>query len=414
MVNTHLFSGDTCEAGNTFLEYMHERGASAGSLHHIKSSVFEKNGYTYEYAYRASYLGNALGEPSGVPQIISHQSDTIPQTTHLLVRWLIKDNPTPGISSFEEFLIIARKGIEEGSSHSDAFPSCVDLEPVTEERLIEDSARQNIWNRFTEKMGLTASEFCFSSFAKWFYGTYIGFLDSRFGFDRAGMPIVFNHMWSEGCSSYLDVESANFVHVALTRGITRYENIAELAEDAERLTREIANLQKRDCSYTIDQRCPIVMADGVLRNGGTGDLLVLAGKPYAVDSDGQLFISMGKTPNHPYYTKGKYARCAGHISTDETEKIIKISNNSGHFQPHCFHLFMFLRNLPENVFHESASIELISRAEAEGNTKLSLGEFLSKDGGKLRDEWILRSQQLLEQKGSEFLKMIAIAAGVIS
>lgn len=131
---------------------------------------------------------------------------------------------------------------------------------------------------------------------------------------------------------------------------------------------------------------------------------------YAISTTWDLFVPAGGVPcgNHQNLLKGGFAWCAGHISIIDGQ-ITFLSNNSGHYLPHAYHLYTFVEELEQKgLFAENAKLELIKR---EGNpSSFSVGTFLeAHDKAELKKAWEteIREKVLKEKTWSyEWLKTI--------
>jgi hypothetical protein len=398
-----------------FLRFIHHSSCSSkDTFHQIQNQDFEEGSYTFHYTYQDSYHLSILSpeypryEPIGemkVLSIIPHNDKHV-----LIAQWPLKDNPTPGYNTpFEMNFVVSSEAVVSQpapimlslASTSAPNPSSIipEVERIEEDKFSEIPYSPARALKFVNAMGYDGHTLRMESFASWFCDQYLGFNKEEVGFEQVtGKPVAYNievfHL-----VSYLELIKDHFVSLnPLKFSPTTYEPEGWLNTMMESiyysLQREEAFLQIRH-DQSVRQMLTIT-TEGIQLGMQKADNI--SKKIYAISPQGHFYTEGKDCGHHPDLLKGGYAWCAGHISLTNG-KITFLSNNSGHYQPHAYHLYTFAEELyKQGLFGEQAEVEILRRINDTSKAEtLPLTLFLTTyDKQTLRKNWEIEIVQRIE------------------
>lgn len=407
IVSFSSFSSDEMHVTSAFESYVQSSKIDAELFHTIQSVPFMSDGIQFTYCHQDLYNINNKStyphyEPMGLPSINSVMLS--PTINTMNISWLTKDSPTPGMNTpffmtfhikkldLEQFYILPSLSIKAQSSFQNLNHLTSSTFPV---------------KTYLLKMGYDGKNFDFPIFARWFAKSYLGYeKGNRLGFNTQGLPIIFNLMSSEAMCSYLHIFPHFYTSVAYTSGFMN-NDLEDLEDQAIDLVKQIPLTFKKEQVIPENRvRHKLYIKEKCIVDE-RGHLVTEEDVIYAIDQYKNIFIqNKDYGGHHPSLLRGKTGLCAGHISFVDG-KIVFLSNNTGHYRAHTYHLLKTIQMLDKDLFSKNCIIRCTKTLDFEDFVVDTFLVTFSSKENKLRDDWIIESEKRIE---SDFVykKMIEV------
>jgi hypothetical protein len=333
-----------------------------------------------------------------MPQIESFSPMISTQSINL--KWLLKDNPSPGLDTFFSMqfnydIIFDQLEPDVKLSRNVTPNKDVTIVPERQEQQfkvgtisINPSHISSIRN-FIAKAGYDGLNFNFNKFSQWYCRKFMGYRGEKIGFNSSRKPIVFSNYYGENFCSYLDILKGYYVHLPFSKGICD-----QIESDAENLLKEILSVLPKASVRAEAEVRKMLTIKGDLVYNQSDEISTLNKLEYAVDTQGNIYVRGENFCHHPALLKGMYGLCLGHISIKDG-KICFISNNSGHYQPHVYHLYSYIESLNKEVFTPDCVVEFYVQTQAE--KRVSIEMFLSLNKDELSAQWEIEVKERIEK-----------------
>ncbi len=251
------------------------------------------------------------------------------------------------------------------------------------------------------KMGYDGENFNFHTFAEWYGKTFMGYKKgSKLGFNKNDQPIVFNLPHCESFGPHLPI--CNGFRVQLPCYFLKHpetESVILLKKIYEELSTTGIRLENDE------DRKKLIIKDGLVHNTNS-EIQTFESTVYGVDKNGNIYINGKNSMHHDEALNGEWGLCSGFMSVVDG-KITFMSNNSGHYRPHAYHLYVLVESLlNKDVFNNSVIERHTEITQETIIQKMSLGEFLSVDKNELRSQWEKLVQKRINEKENEFFQHI--------
>lgn len=428
----HSLSASNTLIEEEFLTFFQSNSSGSEKLSSIQKDDFGGENFVFHYEYQESYRTviqdshypryTPIGQIS-VVEISSQANHSI-----LNAQWLISDNPTPGINTnFCMSFIVSKKAKKENaesikknasknvSEEINFFPKTTQSSNGFESNHDRESkSSKAVQFPVIQKLGYKEGNVDIQTFAKWFFKNRLGFGPENIGIDdKSGRPVTYN-MEAFLLNHNLNVIEDRYVYTNNSMPhLPRPFGTLGWIEDI--VSSFCETLQSSNPFHKVlkdsEVRQKLTISSGrICLNNEIADNVV--NKIYAVNSKGAFYLQGVKCGHHPDLLKGKHAWCAGHISITGGV-ILFLSNDSGHYTPHPYHLYTFVEYLNgEGLFGKNAEIQVIDRYERNDIKTTSLGveKFLKNyDKKTLELDWLSRVQKRLRtDKGIQLLFNCAI------
>jgi hypothetical protein len=395
-------------------------------LHDMQLKEFSNEGVTFTCVTRDIYKKN-LELNSSYPRVQPTEKPEILEVSHYVkVKCLTDDGICPGIFMLD--FIYKTNNIEDSSiktSVEERIDSIVNkninlenysppenkiAQIISEPQILQPTIDTLFPNKkqvvemksYLLKMGYDGENFNFHTFAEWYGKIFMGYKKGRkIGFNKIDQPIVFNLPHMESFGPHLPICKGFRVQLPCY-----YLSNPEI--DAPILLKKIyEKLSITGIRLENDEdRKELIIKDGLVCNKNN-EIQTFDPTVYGVDKNGNIYINGKNSMHHDEALNGEWGLCSGYMSVVDG-KINFLSNNSGHYRPQGYHLYVLTKSLlNKNVFNNNSIIE--HHTEIPCNTiiqKMPLEEFLSRDENELRFQWVELLQKRINEKENEFFQHI--------
>lgn len=405
-------------------------------LHDMQLNDFSSDGVTFTYLYKDIYKKNVESNPH-YPRTIPLGAPEVAEVSnsYIKTKWP-EGGITPclfitefycTINNGENINLLSNKNINSNeelslkktikqinfnninTNNNDFLPKQKSVSIISSPQVLQseidtlfpNDKQVDEMKSYMAKMGYDGENFNYHTFAKWYGKTFMRYKKGgNIGFNEKDQPIVFNLPHGESFGPHLPLLNG-------FRALLPCYFLYQPELDSKTLLKTIYQNLPNIALRLEDDRERLTIKDGLVY-GQSNEIQTLEGRVYGVDKKGNLYYVKGReNPHHDAALEGKDGLCSGYISVVDG-KIKSISNISGHYRPHIYHLYVLVESLlSKEVLLSNSKIEYyIQSPQGDIIKKVPLEEFLSLDKNELRSQWEKMVQERINEKDYKFFQSI--------